>query len=231
MAELFTPEVLASFAALTFLEIVLGIDNIVCLAVAVGRLPAAQQKSGRQIGLWMAMGLRILMLFGLVWITKLDTGLFALFGARVHDQGPGADLRRRCSCCAKGTMGDAPPDRGRARRQQGGRAAPAVLAAAMVQIALIHIVVLAGQRDHRHRHDRQGGDHDRRRGRLLTRGDAVRRRAGGRGSSSGGPRPRCWRSASSCRGRRGADRRRLRLPACRASTSTSRSPSRCSSRS
>jgi len=82
MADLFTGEVLASFAALTFLEIVLGIDNIVFLAIAVQRLTASRQNLGRQIGLWLAMVLRILMLVGVVWIARLDISFFRLMG---HD--------------------------------------------------------------------------------------------------------------------------------------------------
>ena len=80
MAQFLNGEVLASFAALTFLEIVLGIDNIVFLAVAVHRLPADRQPLGRQIGLWLAMGLRIGMLVGLVWVAHLDVALFSLLG-------------------------------------------------------------------------------------------------------------------------------------------------------
>jgi len=83
MLEWMTGEVLASFAALTFLEIVLGVDNIVFLAVAVMRLDAEQQPLGRQIGLWLAMGLRILMLVGLVWITHMEIALFHVLGRAV----------------------------------------------------------------------------------------------------------------------------------------------------
>lgn len=138
MTELLTPEVLASFVALTFLEIVLGIDNIVFLAVAVGRLPAGEQKKGRMLGLWMAMGLRILMLIGLVWITKLD---IVLFNVLHHDVtikdlvliGGGGFL------LAKGTMEMHHEIEGEhdANNAVGGAKA---LAAAVVQIALINIV-------------------------------------------------------------------------------------------
>src|SRR5437660_275089 len=83
MIELLNGEVLASFAALTFLEIILGVDNIVFLAVAVMRLDRKQQPLGRQPGLWIAMGLRIAMLVGLVWITHLDIVLFHLLGRAV----------------------------------------------------------------------------------------------------------------------------------------------------
>lgn len=55
MAHFLTGETLASFAALTFLEIVLGIDNIVFLAMAVHRLAPEGRSSGRRIGLGLAM--------------------------------------------------------------------------------------------------------------------------------------------------------------------------------
>ena len=61
-----------SLAALTFLEIVLGIDNVVFLSIVAGKLPKEQQAKARWIGLWVAMVLRVAMLFGVVWITKLD---------------------------------------------------------------------------------------------------------------------------------------------------------------
>jgi len=80
LAELLTAEALASLGALTFLEIVLGIDNIVFLAVAVARLPADKQAFVRQTGLWMAMGLRIVMLGGLFLLTHLEATLFTVFG-------------------------------------------------------------------------------------------------------------------------------------------------------
>src|ERR1700675_3071305 len=83
MSQYLTGEILASFAALTFLEIILGIDNIVFLAVAVERLKAEQRRLGRQIGLWLAMGLRILMVIGLVWVAHLDIALFHLMGRSV----------------------------------------------------------------------------------------------------------------------------------------------------
>ena len=80
MSQLLNGGVLASFLALTFLEIVLGIDNIIFLALAVARLPADQRGRGRRIGLTLAMILRILMLIGLVWITRLDLALFTFAG-------------------------------------------------------------------------------------------------------------------------------------------------------
>ncbi len=79
MAELFSLDALASFAALTFLEIVLSVDNILFVAIAAARLPAERRGLGRQLGLWLALVLRIAMLAGLVWVTRLDIALFTLF--------------------------------------------------------------------------------------------------------------------------------------------------------
>ena len=83
MSQFLTGEALASFAALTFLEIVLGIDNIVFLAMAVHRLAPRQRPIGRRIGLGLAMLLRIAMLIGLVWLARLDFVLFRLLGRGV----------------------------------------------------------------------------------------------------------------------------------------------------
>jgi len=83
MSHLLTGEGLASFAALTFLEVILGIDNIIFLAVAVQRLAPSQRPRGRRIGLTLAMALRILMLVGLVWAANLDIRLFELLGRGV----------------------------------------------------------------------------------------------------------------------------------------------------
>ena len=71
---------LASLLALTFLEIVLGVDNIVFVAVAVERLKEEQRGRGRRIGLGLAMVLRILLLLAVVWIAGLDVTLFSVFG-------------------------------------------------------------------------------------------------------------------------------------------------------
>lgn len=80
MSHLLTGEGLASFAALTFLEVVLGIDNIVFLAVAVQRLAPDKRPNGRRIGLSLAMLLRILMLICLVWAASLDMHLLRIMG-------------------------------------------------------------------------------------------------------------------------------------------------------
>src|SRR4030095_566040 len=64
--------------ALTAMEIVLGIDNIVFISVVSGRLPEAERKSARQIGLLAAMGTRGLLLLTITWIMQLTHPIFAL---------------------------------------------------------------------------------------------------------------------------------------------------------
>jgi predicted tellurium resistance membrane protein TerC len=64
--------------ALTAMEIVLGIDNIVFISVVSSRLPVEQQKLARQIGLLAAMGTRILLLLAITVIVKLDNPFFTL---------------------------------------------------------------------------------------------------------------------------------------------------------
>jgi len=65
------------------MEIVLGIDNIIFLAILVGRLPREQQKKARFIGLSLAMVTRILLLFSLTWLMKLTTPLFTILGNEI----------------------------------------------------------------------------------------------------------------------------------------------------
>lgn len=68
-----------SLAALTILEIILGVDNLVFLAIVSHKLPAHQQKKARRIGLTLAWVLRLLLLFSAVWLTQLTTPLFTIF--------------------------------------------------------------------------------------------------------------------------------------------------------
>jgi predicted tellurium resistance membrane protein TerC len=57
---------------LTAMEIVLGIDNIVFIAILAGRLPKAQQPSARKLGLLAALGTRILLLLSITWVLRMD---------------------------------------------------------------------------------------------------------------------------------------------------------------
>lgn len=69
-----------NLATLTLLEIILGIDNLVFLAIITNRLPERQQRSGRRIGLMLALLGRFALLAMISWIIRLNTPLFAVFG-------------------------------------------------------------------------------------------------------------------------------------------------------
>jgi predicted tellurium resistance membrane protein TerC len=83
MAWLYSPEAWIALATLTFLEIVLGIDNIIFIAILVGRLPPAQRQRGRIIGLGLAMATRIMLLLALTWIMKLKATLLTVLGVEL----------------------------------------------------------------------------------------------------------------------------------------------------
>jgi len=79
MDFIFNPELLVAFFTLTILEIVLGIDNLVFISILAGKLPKDQQKKARNIGLFLAMFVRIGLLFSLSWIMQLSEPLFVMF--------------------------------------------------------------------------------------------------------------------------------------------------------
>jgi predicted tellurium resistance membrane protein TerC len=83
MLELFTAENLAALLTLTALEIVLGIDNIVMLAVITGRLDPSVQSRARKLGLALAMLMRILLLLSISLIMKAQQPLFSILGHEV----------------------------------------------------------------------------------------------------------------------------------------------------
>ena len=74
------PEILIALATLTFLEIVLGVDNVVFISILAGKLPRAQQDQARRTGLLAAMGMRILLLLSIAWIIRLTAPLVTVFG-------------------------------------------------------------------------------------------------------------------------------------------------------
>jgi len=78
--ELLTLENLIALITLTSLEVVLGIDNLVFLAILASKLPEEQRPRARRIGLGLAMIMRILLLLGIQWIMRLTTPLFYLPG-------------------------------------------------------------------------------------------------------------------------------------------------------
>lgn len=78
MEQLLTLDNLVSLFSLTVLEIVLGIDNIIFISIIAGKLPGSQQNRARQIGLMLALGVRVLLLFGINIIVNLKDDLFHL---------------------------------------------------------------------------------------------------------------------------------------------------------
>jgi predicted tellurium resistance membrane protein TerC len=77
------PQAWLSFLTLTVLEIVLGIDNIIFLILLVDRLPVAQRRSARIVGLGFAMLTRIALLFSVTWLATLTKTLFVVFGSEI----------------------------------------------------------------------------------------------------------------------------------------------------
>ncbi|WP_298926876.1 TerC family protein [uncultured Allomuricauda sp.] len=72
MFEIFTsPDAWMALLTLTFLEIILGIDNIIFISIAAGKLEKKDRRKATNLGLVLAMGMRILLLFGITWLTKM----------------------------------------------------------------------------------------------------------------------------------------------------------------
>jgi predicted tellurium resistance membrane protein TerC len=72
------PNAWGALLTLSLLEIVLGIDNIVFISILVDRLPPERQKSGRLMGLSLAMGARMILLLSISWIMSLTAPVFSL---------------------------------------------------------------------------------------------------------------------------------------------------------
>jgi predicted tellurium resistance membrane protein TerC len=83
MQLLSDPQAWLSFLILAVLEIVLGIDNIIFLVILVERLPKAQRRSARILGLGFAMLTRIALLFSVVWLATLTEPLFEVLATPV----------------------------------------------------------------------------------------------------------------------------------------------------
>src|SRR5690606_10711074 len=71
------PEIWMSLLTLTFLEIVLGVDNILFISIISGKLPKGQQKKAIDIGLILAMIMRIALLFGISYLTAMQSTWFS----------------------------------------------------------------------------------------------------------------------------------------------------------
>lgn len=138
MQQIFSPENLIAFITLASLEVVLGIDNIVFLAILTARLPKAQQAAARRLGLLLAMGMRILLLLSIKWLTSLTAPLFGIAGHEFS----GRDLILGLGglfLIAKSTYEIHHKMEGE-HEQGGGGAKAATFASVIVQIMLLDLV-------------------------------------------------------------------------------------------
>src|SRR5262247_1435045 len=79
MDAFLTADGLLALATLTFLEIILGVDNVIFISILASKLPAAVQARARRTGLSAAMIMRILLLLSIAWIIRLTAPLFYVF--------------------------------------------------------------------------------------------------------------------------------------------------------
>lgn len=94
MEELLSSAALTSIFTLTILEVVLGVDNVIFISIVAGKLPATESRKARNIGLALAMVLRLGLLFLLGWILSLEKELFNFkdFGLPIDEGMSGKDL-------------------------------------------------------------------------------------------------------------------------------------------
>ncbi len=92
MADLFTTANLTALVTLTALEVVLGVDNVIVIAIVTGRLPESQQAKARFIGLALAMLMRIVLLLAISWIMRLQNELFRLDAIGIDHGVSGKDI-------------------------------------------------------------------------------------------------------------------------------------------
>ncbi len=80
LESILTAENLVALTTLIILEVVLGIDNIIFLSILSSKLPEGKRARARQLGIALAVGLRLLLLLAIKWVTGLTEPLFMLVG-------------------------------------------------------------------------------------------------------------------------------------------------------
>src|SRR5918994_6734753 len=131
------PQIWVALLTLTFLEIVLGVDNIIFISILSGKLPQEQQARARRIGLLGAMLTRIALLFSLAWIIRLTEPWFTVVGQEIS----GRDLILILGglfLLAKSTYEI--HDKLEGEEGHASRSVPASFASVIVQIMLLDIV-------------------------------------------------------------------------------------------
>ncbi len=143
MESLLTFDALVAFLTLSFLEIVLGIDNIIFISILSNKLSESQRGKARTMGIILALGFRILMLLGITWIIKLTDPIWAA-GPMIVNEISGRDLVLILGglfLLAKSTneihkkINPEPPE-----EKEAGGSATRGLTSVIVQIALLDVV-------------------------------------------------------------------------------------------
>jgi predicted tellurium resistance membrane protein TerC len=83
MDAFLTSDGLLALVTLTFLEVVLGVDNVIFISILSSKLPHEQQSRARRTGLLAAMVMRVLLLMSIAWIIRLTAPLFVVFGQEI----------------------------------------------------------------------------------------------------------------------------------------------------
>lgn len=137
-ADLFTPESIVAFLTLLALEIVLGIDNVIFIAILAAKLPEHQQARARQLGIGLAVVTRILLLLSITWVMGLTEPLIALLGRELSGRDlillvGGTFLIGKSTLEIHEKLEGTEPGHGKAK-------AAATLASVILQIVLIDLV-------------------------------------------------------------------------------------------
>lgn len=144
MPNFASPEVWISLLTLTFLEIVLGIDNIIFISIASNKLPKDQQKRATNIGLVLAMAMRILLLFGISALVAMSEPWLNINAAWIHGGFSGQSLILIAGgvfLLYKSTSEIHHKLEGEDMHEKGGaKKAAATLSSVIIQITLINIV-------------------------------------------------------------------------------------------
>jgi predicted tellurium resistance membrane protein TerC len=136
--EIFTAENLVAFLTLTVLELVLGIDNVIFVAILADDLPSHQKDLGRRLGISLAVISRILLLLAITWIMRLTEPIIEPFGNPIS----GRDLILLVGglfLIGKSTF-EIHEKLEAAEKPRDSRAAAATLASVIAQIVVIDIV-------------------------------------------------------------------------------------------
>ena len=138
-SALFSLQSLISLLTLMSLEVILGIDNVIFIAILAGKLPREEQGKARRLGIAMAVISRIMLLLGITWVMRLTQPLFSVFdyafsGKQLILLGGGLFL------IAKATYEIHDKLEGAEEHGKGAAAARNALASVVLQIMLVDIV-------------------------------------------------------------------------------------------